>query len=53
VITEHPSGGTREREAFKGVNASPSAVREAVEKKIASPGLYRDFRTCTRVGEKN
>jgi hypothetical protein len=39
-------------EAFKGIDPSPSAVREVVEKKIASPELYQDFCLCTRVGEK-
>lgn len=39
-------------EAFKGVDPSPSAVREVVEKKIVSPELYQDFCVCTRAGEK-
>ncbi len=38
--------------AFEGIGRSPSAVRENVEKKIASPELYQDFCVCTRVGEK-
>ena len=39
-------------EAFKGIDPTPSAVREVVEKKIASPELYQDFCLCTRVAEK-
>jgi hypothetical protein len=39
-------------EAFKGIDPSLSAVREVVEKKIASPELYQDFCVCTRAGEK-
>ena len=39
-------------EAFKGIDHSPSAVREVVEKKIASPEFYIDFCLCTRVREK-
>ena len=39
-------------EAFKGIDPSPSAVRENVEKKIASPELYQDFCVCTGGEEK-
>jgi len=39
-------------EAFKGMDPSPSAVREVVEKKIASQEFYQDFCLCTKVGEK-
>ncbi len=38
--------------AFQGIDRSPSAVRENIERKIASPELYQDFCVCTRVGEK-
>lgn len=38
--------------AFRGIDPSPSAVREVVEKKIDGPELYQDFCLCTRVWEK-
>ncbi|MCL5022158.1 MAG: hypothetical protein M1497_02110 [Nitrospirae bacterium] len=39
-------------DAFKGIEPSPSSVREVVEQKIASPELYQDFCVCTKVSEK-
>lgn len=39
-------------EAFKGIDPSPSAVREVVEKNIARPEFYQEFCLCTKVGEK-
>ena len=38
--------------AFKGIDPSPSAVQEVVEKNIARPEFYQEFCLCTRVGEK-
>lgn len=39
-------------EQFKGIDPSPSAVREVLEKNIARSGFYQEFCLCTRVGEK-
>lgn len=38
-------------EPFKGIDPSPSAVREILEGKIESPELYRDFCVCTKIVE--
>lgn len=36
---------------FKGLDPSPSAVREVMESRLEDPELYQDFCVCTRIVE--